>query len=101
MPNTYRPTSDRAKALYGDDDLDLDLSASDEADAFQGGHLALVPRPFKVLVNNYEAGEQGDVVDLALHVDQEAALVSAGILERVEPAKKSTKKSTATTTRSK
>jgi hypothetical protein len=93
MPNTYRPTSDRAKALYGSDDVDLDLSATDEADALQGGHLALVPRPFKVLVNNYEAGEQGDVVDLALHVDQESALVSGGILERAEPKKPAAKKS--------
>jgi hypothetical protein len=91
--STYRPTSDRAKALYGDDDVDLDLSATDEADALQGGHLALVPRPFKVLVNNYEAGVQGDVVDLALHVDQEAALVSGGILERAEPKKPAAKKS--------
>jgi len=92
--NTYRPTSDRAKALYGPDDLELDLSASDERDALQGGHLALVPRPYRVLVNNYEAGEQGETVDLALPVDQEAALVSGGVLERHDPpAKKAAKKS--------
>jgi hypothetical protein len=89
----YKPVSDRAKALYGPDDLDLDLSATDERDALEGGHLEVVPRPYKVLVNNYEAGEQGATVDLALHVDQEAALVSGGILERVE-AKKPAKKST-------
>src|SRR5689334_13852157 len=94
MPNTYRPVSDRAKALYGSVDLELDLSATDERDALEGGHLEIVPRPYKVLVNNYEAGEQGETVDLALPVDQEAALLSGGILERHDPpAKKTAKKS--------
>lgn len=82
--STYRPVSDRAKALYGSDAVDLDLSAADERDALDGGHLEVVPRPYKVLVNNYEAGKQGSTVDLALHVDQEAALVSGGILKPVK-----------------
>lgn len=97
MSNTYRPVSDRAKALHGSDDLELDLSAADEADALSAGHLELVPRPYKVLVNNFSEGEQGETVDLSLLVENEAALVSGGILERVEakkPAKKSARKST-------
>ena len=91
MSNIYRPVSDRAKAQYGSDDVERDLSAADESDMLAAGHLEIVPRPYKILVNNYEAGDQGDTVDLALRVDQEAALVSGGILERVE-AKKTAKK---------
>ena len=90
MPNTYRATSDRGEVIYGSDDVELDLSAADEADLVSAGHLELVPRPYKVLVNNYAEGEQGDVVDLALPVENEAALVGGGILERVDPAKKKT-----------
>ena len=98
MPNTYRPVSDRAKALYGDDDLDLDLSVTDEADALAGGHLEIAPRPYKVLVNNYAEGEQGETVDLSLPVENEGALIAGGILERADPApkKKSARKSTGT-----
>jgi len=96
--NTYRPVSDRAKALYGTDDLERELSASDESDMLTAGHLEIVPRPYRVLVNNFTDGEQGETVDLALRVDQEAALISGGIVERVEAppkaaAKKSAKKS--------
>jgi hypothetical protein len=93
--NTYRATSARAEALHGKDVVELDLSASDEADQVSAGHLELVPRPYKVLVNNYAGGKQDDVVDLALPVENEAALVSGGILERAEPAKKSPAKKSA------
>lgn len=89
---TYRPVSARAKALHGDDDVELDLSPTDERDALSGGHLEIVPRPYKVLVNNYDAGEQGSTVDLALLVENEAALVSGGVLERVDKKPTSTKK---------
>ena len=96
--NTYRPVSDRAKALHGTDDLELDLSATDEADALAGGHLEIVPRPYRVLVNNYAEGEQGETVDLSLPVENEGALIAGGILERADPApkKKSARKSTGT-----
>lgn len=87
MTNLYRPTSDRGEAIYGTDDVELDLSAPDEADLVAAGHLEIVPRPYRVLVNNYAEGEQGDVVDLALPVENEAALVGGGILERVDPEK--------------
>jgi hypothetical protein len=93
MTNLYRPVSDRAQALYGSDDLELDLSPSEESDALSAGHLELVPRPYKVLVNNYAEGGQGDTVDLALPVENEAALVSGGILERAEKKKPAAKKS--------
>jgi hypothetical protein len=82
--NTYRPVSDRAKALHGADDLELDLSAADERDQLEAGHLEITPRPYKVLSNNFSAGKQGDTVDLALLVEQEAALIQGGHLERVD-----------------
>jgi hypothetical protein len=84
MPNTYRPISDRAKALHGSDDLELDLSATEERDELDAGHLEIVPRAYKVLSNNFSAGEQGDTVDLALLVEQEAALIQGGHIERVD-----------------
>ena len=92
MSNTYRPVSDRAKALHGDDVLELDLDAVAERDELDAGHLEIVPRPYKVLVNNFESGKQGSTVDLALPVDNEAALLAGGVLERAKrPAGKPTK----------
>lgn len=92
--NTYRPVSDRAKALHGDEDFEAEFSVIEERDQLEGGHLEIVPRPYKVLSDNYSAGKQGDVVDLALPVEIEAALVSGGHLERADASpKKSAKKS--------
>ena len=88
MANTYRAVSDRGVALHGSDVLDLDLSPTEEADELSAGHLEIVPRLYKVLVNNFtdngEAVEQGAEVSLALPVENETALLSGGILERVE-----------------
>lgn len=92
--NTYRPVSDRAKALHGEDAFEAEFTAAEERDQLDGGHLEIVPRPYRVLSDNYAAGKQGDVVDLALPVDIEAALVSGGHLERADASpKKSAKKS--------
>lgn len=89
---TYKPVSDRARAIHGEDNVDLDLTAVQEADEVSAGHLEIVPRPYRVLVNNFADGKQGSTVDLALNVDNEAALLGGGILERAEkPAKKPTK----------
>lgn len=90
---TYRPVSDRAKAIHGEDDLELDLTSGEEADELSAGHLEIVPRPYKVLVNNFTEGEQGSTVNLALPVDREAALVSGGILEPAPAKKAAAKKS--------
>jgi hypothetical protein len=79
---SYRPVSLRAKALHGDDAFEADLSAAEEADQLAGGHLEIVPRPYRVLSNNYSAGKQGDTVDLALPVETEAALILGGHIER-------------------
>jgi len=87
--NTYRPVSDRAQALFGKDAFEAEYSASEERDQLEAGHLEIVPRPYRVLSNNYSAGKQGDVVDLALSVENEAALIQGGHIERADkPAKK-------------
>lgn len=90
MGNLYAPVSERAKALHGEKPVELDLSATEEADQIDGGHLEVVPRTYRVLSNNFAAGEQGSDVDLALRVEQEAALIEGGHIERVgtKPAKK-------------
>lgn len=88
--NTYRAISDRAKALHDPAEFEADLSATEEADELSGGHLEIVPRPYKVLSNNFSAGKQGDTVDLALLVEQEAALIEGGHIERVDKPGKST-----------
>ena len=85
MANTYKAKSARGEALYGEDVVDLDLTATEEADALGAGVLELVPRAYRVLSNNYAAGEQGSEVELALLVEHEAALIQGGHLERVEP----------------
>ena len=85
MTNTYRPVSDRAKAIHGEDPFEADFTPADERDQLEGGHLEIVPRPYEVLVNNFADGEQGATVDLALKVEQEAALLSGGILKRSDP----------------
>jgi hypothetical protein len=82
--NTYKATSDRGKAIYGDETFEAEFTALDERDELEGGHLVIVPRPYRVLVNNYDAGKQGEVVDLALRVDQERALVGGGIVARAD-----------------
>lgn len=89
MTNTYRPVSDRAKALHGDDVFEADLSVAEESDQLSGGHLVIEPRAYRVLTNNFSAGKQGTKVALALTVEQEAALIQGGHIERVEkPASK-------------
>lgn len=81
MANTYRALSDRAKALHGEDVFSAQLSAVEERDQLEGGHLEIVPRSYRVLSNNFTAAKQGRDVDLALRVEQEAALIQGGHIE--------------------
>lgn len=85
---TYKPVSERAKALHGEEPFEADLSPVEERDALDGGHLQIVPRPYRVLVNNYEAGKQDSTVSLALTVENEAGLIAGGILARADKPKK-------------
>lgn len=80
--NTYRAVSERALALHGKDVFEAEFTPGEEQDQLSAGHLEIVPRAYKVLSNNYSAGKQDDVVDLALPVETEAALISGDHIER-------------------
>ena len=84
MSNTYRAMTDAARAAYADGVFDAEFTPSDERDRLDSGLLELVPRAYKVLSNNFSAGKLDEVVDLALVVEQEAALISGGHIERVD-----------------
>lgn len=86
--NTYRPVSARAKALNPDGDFEAEFTPIEEQDYLDAGHLEIVPRDYEVLSNNFSAGKQGDVVSLALRVEQEAALIAGGHIERAKSATK-------------
>ena len=93
MTNTYKATSDVGKHYYGEGVADLDLSPDAEKDALSGGHLAIVPRTYRVLADNYAAGKQGELVELALLREHEQALIQGGHIERVDkPAAKAAQK---------
>jgi hypothetical protein len=85
MANKYRPVSVVGKATYGEEEFEADLSASEELDALSGGHLELVPRTYRVLSDNYTAAGQGETFLAVYPVENEAALISGGHIERVDP----------------
>jgi hypothetical protein len=89
---TYRPVSERAKALHGDEPFEADLTPSEESDQLGRRTPGDRAAPYRVLVNNFAAGGQDDVVDLALLVEEEGALLAGGFLERSDPPKKTAKK---------
>ena len=92
MKNTYLSVSVSAKSEHGDSPVELDLSVMEEQDALSGGHLELLPRKYRVLSDNYTPGKQGEVVELALLKENEAALISGSHIERYdEPAKEDKK----------
>lgn len=92
MTNTYKATSAVGEHHFGEGVTEHDLSPAEERDALDGKHLEIVPRRYEVLSDNYEAGEQGAVVELALLKENEAALISGGHLKRVDkPADKPAK----------
>lgn len=93
MTNTYKASSVVGEHYFGEGVIDLDLSAVEERDAIDGGHLEIVPRAYRVLSDNYAAGKQGESVELALLKEQEAALIQGGHIERVDkPAAKAAEK---------
>jgi hypothetical protein len=92
MSNIYKATSEWGKATYGDDEVELDLSAADEGDMLKNGHMVLVPRKYRVTSSNYFPG-QGEEIETTYYRDNEEALIAGGHIVRVDdpkPAKKST-----------
>lgn len=87
MTNTYKALSVLAKSQYGDGVVELDLAPYDEHSEISSGHLEIVPRKYRVLSDNYTAAPQGETFDGAYPVENEAALISGGHIERVDPPK--------------
>lgn len=84
MTNTYQPVSDYGRHLYGDEPFEAELTPADEADLIGAKHIEQVPRAYRVLVDNYGHGGQGEQIEAAYPVETEAALIFGGILERVD-----------------
>lgn len=92
MANKYKALSARAKAIHGEAPFEADLSVLDERHELDGGHLEIVPRPYRVLSDNFSAGKQDEVVQLALPVETEAALIQGGHIERADKPASTNKK---------
>jgi hypothetical protein len=88
MANTYKPTSVLGEHYFGADEFEADFTAAEERDWIDGKHIEQVPRRYKVLSDNYTGGAQGDLIEAALVVEIEAALISGGHLERARKAPK-------------
>ena len=84
MTNTYKAISVVGEHYFGAGVSELDLSVADERDAVNDGLLEIVPRKYRVLTDNYEAGKKDALVDLALLKENEAALIQGGHLQRVD-----------------
>jgi hypothetical protein len=79
--------------MYSDGVFEHEFTPVEEQDALGAGLVQLVPRSYRVLSNNYTAGEQGSLVELALLKEHEQALIQGGHLERVDkPAAKAAEK---------
>jgi hypothetical protein len=80
--NTYHALSDYGRAIFGEDVFEGDFETAEERDHLDGGHLEIVPRPYRVLSDNYQA-PKGETVELALPMETEDALLGVHI-ERVD-----------------
>jgi hypothetical protein len=92
MANTYRALTPAAVGVFDEGVFEADYSPSEEKDHLDAGLLELVPRTYKVLSDNYQY-PQGETFEAGLLVENEAALISGGHIERVDkpPAKKAAK----------
>jgi hypothetical protein len=82
--NTYKALTPAAVAAFADGVFEAEYTPTEEQDHLASGLIEIVPRPYKVLSNNFATGQQGETVTLALLVEHEAALIQGGHLERVD-----------------
>jgi hypothetical protein len=82
MSNQYRALSPSAKAAYSDGVFDAEFTVEQERDVLGNGVLELVPRQYRVLVDNYRLSS-GEVFEGAYPIELEAALIDGGVIERV------------------
>lgn len=90
MTNTYRAKTKAAEAAFSSGVFERDFTVTEERDALDSGLLELVPRTYRVLSDNYAVPE-GETFEAALLIENEAALIAGGHIERVQP-KLTTKK---------
>jgi hypothetical protein len=84
MENTYKATSALGEHHFGSEPFERQFTPAEEQDWLVGGHIEQVPRTYRVLVDNYAVGTQGEEVELSLLAEHEAMLLSGGVLERVD-----------------
>ncbi len=90
--NTYRATSPAAVAAFADGVFERDFTVTEEKDWIDSGLVELVPRTYRVLSNNYSAAAQGQTFEGVFLIENEAALIQGGHIERVDkPATKQKK----------
>lgn len=92
MSNTYRALSPAAVAAYAEGVFERDFTPSQEQDVLNSGLIELVPRKYRVLSNNFAAGELDSEIEAAYPVEIEQALIQGGHIARVDPPAKPTKK---------
>jgi hypothetical protein len=82
MTNTYRALSAAAEAAFDVGVFEAEFAPAKEADWLDSGLLELVPRTYRALSDNYEVA-QGETFERAFLIENEAALIQGGHIERV------------------
>ena len=89
MGNTYRALTEAARAAFFVGVFEHDFTIADEADWLAKGVIEIVPRRYRVLVDNAVYGvtcnDADPTFEAALLKENEAALIGGGHIERVEP----------------
>lgn len=86
--NQYRAVHPSWKALYGEDVFEHEFANSDdERDHVDRGLFEIVPRPYRVLSDQYTVDgapvAAGEVIEAGFPMDIEQMLLDGGHLERV------------------
>jgi hypothetical protein len=84
VTNTYKAASVVGASSFGADPFEHEFSPADEGDWIDNGHLAIVPREYLQLSDNFGATKQGEKFSDAFRVEHEAALISGGHIQRVD-----------------
>jgi hypothetical protein len=82
MTNTYRALSAAAEAAFDVGVFEAEFAPAEEKDWLDSGLLELVPRTYRALSDNYQV-TQGETFDATYLVENEAALIQGGHIERV------------------
>jgi len=85
--NQYRALTSAGAAWFGDDIFEAEFTVGDERDHLARGLIEIVPRPYRTLNDRYTINgvpvAADEVIELALPVEVEVALVDGGHLARV------------------